>query len=221
MYYFSFNIGDYLSHTQHLELLEDLAYRRMLDWCYLHEKPLPKDQEEIAKLIRMRTHSDCIAYVLQEFFILSNDGYSNARIDSEIASFQSKSEKAKASAKARWDKNKNKNKGLKDDAKAMRTQSEGNAKQETRNKKQKPFIKPLPEEVEKYMKTYTTDKKKQVNNLELESEKFVDFYTAKDWMVGKNKMKDWKASVRNWFRNDESSYTPKEQSAPRQEEFRR
>jgi len=31
-----------------------------------------------------------------------------------------------------------------------------------------------------------------------ESSKFVDFYGSKGWMVGKNKMKDWKASVRNW-----------------------
>jgi len=34
-----------------------------------------------------------------------------------------------------------------------------------------------------------------------ESEKFCDFYASKDWMVGKNKMKDWKAAVRNWLKN--------------------
>jgi hypothetical protein len=27
---------------------------------------------------------------------------------------------------------------------------------------------------------------------------FIDFYTAKNWMIGKNKMKDWKAAVRTW-----------------------
>jgi hypothetical protein len=31
---------------------------------------------------------------------------------------------------------------------------------------------------------------------------FVDFYESKNWMVGKNKMKDWKASVRTWEHND-------------------
>lgn len=31
-------------------------------------------------------------------------------------------------------------------------------------------------------------------------ETFVDFYSSKGWMVGKNKMKDWKAAVRNWER---------------------
>lgn len=27
---------------------------------------------------------------------------------------------------------------------------------------------------------------------------FVNFYQSKDWMIGKNKMKDWKAAVRTW-----------------------
>jgi len=33
-----------------------------------------------------------------------------------------------------------------------------------------------------------------------ESDKFIDFYASKNWMVGKNKMKDWKAAIRNWMR---------------------
>lgn len=38
--------------------------------------------------------------------------------------------------------------------------------------------------------------------------KFFDFYTSKGWMVGKNKMKDWKAAVRNWERSDKVSSKP-------------
>jgi hypothetical protein len=34
----------------------------------------------------------------------------------------------------------------------------------------------------------------------LDAERFVDFYTSKGWMIGKNKMKDWKAAVRTWVR---------------------
>jgi predicted phage replisome organizer len=33
-------------------------------------------------------------------------------------------------------------------------------------------------------------------------ETFVDFYSAKGWMLGKNKMKDWKAAVRTWERKE-------------------
>lgn len=34
----------------------------------------------------------------------------------------------------------------------------------------------------------------------IEADRFFDFYTSKGWFVGKNKMKDWKAAVRNWLR---------------------
>ena len=33
------------------------------------------------------------------------------------------------------------------------------------------------------------------------AEQFYDFYESVGWMVGKNKMKDWKAAVRTWERN--------------------
>ena len=37
------------------------------------------------------------------------------------------------------------------------------------------------------------------NNIDPET--FIDFYESKGWMVGKNKMKDWKAAVRTWEKN--------------------
>lgn len=38
-------------------------------------------------------------------------------------------------------------------------------------------------------------------NYSIDADRFIDFYESKGWMVGKNKMKDWKASVRNWCRD--------------------
>lgn len=132
MHYYTFNIGDYQSHTAHLSEMEDLAYRRMLDWCYLHEKSLPPDVEDIARLIRMRSHSDSIATVLREFFDSTEDGWIDPRARQEIAKFSEKSEKARQSAKVRWDAN------------ALPKQSEGNAKQEPRTKNHKPIDKASP-----------------------------------------------------------------------------
>ena len=43
----------------------------------------------------------------------------------------------------------------------------------------------------------------------IDCERFVDFYRSKDWMVGKNKMKDWRASVRNWARGNQLELTAK------------
>ncbi len=135
MHYYQFNIGDYQSHTSHLDDLEDLAYRRLLDWVYLHEKPLPFDIQEIAKFIRMRTECERIANVLREFFIEGKDGYSHARVSKEITLYRGKSKKASNSAKSRWAKQRN---GSQGDANALRTQCEGNAKQEPINIKHKP-----------------------------------------------------------------------------------
>ena len=36
----------------------------------------------------------------------------------------------------------------------------------------------------------------------VDSQRFVDYYSSNGWMVGKNKMKDWKAAVRTWEQND-------------------
>jgi uncharacterized protein YdaU (DUF1376 family) len=129
MNYYNFHIGDYKSHTDHLEPLEDLAYRRMIDWCYLHEKELPESVDEIARLIRMRTHNESIAFVLQEFFERTANGYANYRVMQEIEKYQEKSLKAKKSAEARW---KNKPSKIKSsrDANALQTECEGNANQE-------------------------------------------------------------------------------------------
>ena len=41
----------------------------------------------------------------------------------------------------------------------------------------------------------------QQRNNGIDPEEFVDYYTAKDWMMGNSKMQDWKAAVRNWERN--------------------
>ena len=57
----------------------------------------------------------------------------------------------------------------------------------------KNFTPPTVEEVREYC---------QSRNNFVDPERFVDFYAAKGWMVGKNKMKDWKAAVRTWERNN-------------------
>jgi predicted phage replisome organizer len=60
-------------------------------------------------------------------------------------------------------------------------------------------------------------------NNTIDPQKFIDHYTANGWMVGRNKMKDWKATVRTWERSEfnkkgqpkfeERSYTREELDA--------
>ena len=122
MHYYQFNIGDYHSHTLHLSEIEDLTYRRLLDWYYLHEIPIPLDEVEVSRQIRMRSHTESIAIVLREYFECTGDGWIHHRANKEIAKAGDKSEKASASAKARWNKK---------DANALPTQSDSNATHNT------------------------------------------------------------------------------------------
>ena len=39
----------------------------------------------------------------------------------------------------------------------------------------------------------------------VDPDRFVNFYESKGWMIGKSKMKDWRAAVRNWERNSTGS----------------
>ena len=42
----------------------------------------------------------------------------------------------------------------------------------------------------------------------VDAQRFLDFYTAKGWMIGKNRMKDWKAAVRTWEKRDTEQNKP-------------
>ena len=97
MNYFPFHLGDYAAHTGHLEPMEDLAYRRLLDQYYLRECPLPADIEATAKLVRMRSMKSDVEAVLREFFVLTDAGWRHARCDAEIEKMQDKQAKARAS----------------------------------------------------------------------------------------------------------------------------
>ena len=59
------------------------------------------------------------------------------------------------------------------------------------------FVPPTRDDIGKYCleKNYCVD-----------PDKFIDFYTSKNWYVGKNKMKDWKAAVRTWGNRNNGSH---------------
>jgi hypothetical protein len=41
-------------------------------------------------------------------------------------------------------------------------------------------------------------KSQRVRNYQQQADKFWNFYEAKNWMIGKNKMKSWKAAIKTW-----------------------
>jgi len=92
MNYFNFHIGDYIRDTHHLTLMEDIAYRRLIDFYYINEKPISNDVEFIARKLDMKSEEDTVKSILEEFFTIEEDGfYHHARCDIEIERYQSNS----------------------------------------------------------------------------------------------------------------------------------
>ena len=60
-----------------------------------------------------------------------------------------------------------------------------------RGEKAKRFYPPTLDEVKQYC---------EERNNNIDPMAFIDFYSSKGWMIGKNRMKDWKAAVRTWER---------------------
>jgi uncharacterized phage protein (TIGR02220 family) len=95
MHYYQFNIGDWALHTSHLTLEEEGVYRRILDFYYDTELPIPKDTKPVIRRLRLSQYSDIVDIILEEYFYLEDDGWHNKRVDEEITKFQSKSDRAK------------------------------------------------------------------------------------------------------------------------------
>lgn len=61
------------------------------------------------------------------------------------------------------------------------------------------FVKPSVEEVAAYCKQRRNS---------VDPQRFIDHYDSNGWKVGRTAMKDWKAAVRTWERNDKSNPAP-------------
>lgn len=135
MNFFKFHLGDYYKKASHLSMLEDGAYRRLIDAIYLREGPLPADKVQLYRLVKAFSKEEkrAVDSVLREFFTLTDAGYTNARCEEELSHVREKSEKASQSAGTRWGK-------AKAGANAMRTHSEGNASHKPVTISHKPVV---------------------------------------------------------------------------------
>ena len=196
MHYYTFNIGDYASHTSRLSQSEDLAYRRLLDLYYLTERPFNGSSTDVAREIGMVDQLESVEFVLKKYFSKETGEWVNSRADKEIKLYQSKVTSAKragvASGKAR------RSKVIEQPLIDRSTDVEPTNNQEPITKKHKEekkravrpaFVPPTTEEV----KTYCDGRSNGVD-----AQAFIDFYESKGWVIGKAKMKSWQACVRTW-----------------------
>ncbi len=72
-------------------------------------------------------------------------------------------------------------------------------KKEKEDKQRYKKIPPIKENVEKYIRQ---------QNWNINADKFMSYYESNGWMVGRNKMKDWRAALKNWY------YSPYNKNKP-------
>ena len=227
MHYYKFNIGDWHLHTSHLTLVEEAVYFRLVNHYYNTEKPFIKSETQtLIRRLRLGNESVTVKAILEEFFVLNGENYVHARCEKEIKTFKKKAKVNKENgakggrppvSKGLEDNPEetqtvttlNPNVTLNTNHKPLTTNQEPLLKDIVANapveqNKAKRFTPPTVQEVSQQMES----KGLPLNEADKEADKFVNFYESKGWMVGRNKMKVWKASVNTWLSNYKPAQSP-------------
>ncbi len=136
-------------------------------------------------------------------------------LDADKAKYEAKCQKNAANASTRWDKDTNECERIQTHTNASKrkkthsdndsdseydSDSESDNESPTETKKKRGASpRPTLEDV----RAYCLERGNNVN-----PETFIDFYTAKGWMIGKNTIKDWKACVRTWEKREAGRASP-------------
>ena len=67
----------------------------------------------------------------------------------------------------------------------------------TNKKREGTFVPPTRDQIESFC---------QEKGIQIDIDRFMDYYESNGWMVGRNKMKNWQATVRNWGRRDGNGF---------------
>jgi len=95
MKWYKFPVTEYRSHIGHLVDAEDLAFRRLLDWYWMSEQPIPADQ--IASITKLDIAES--ERVLKDFFVLKNGCYHLQWVDEELVKRQDRTKLNQKSGK--------------------------------------------------------------------------------------------------------------------------
>jgi len=200
MHYYQFHIGDYMSHTRHLSLYEDLAYRRLLDFYFLHEQPIK--HRDVARQIGMREHEEDVLTVLNEFFLSTPDGFVNPRADKEIRQYKEFAEAGKRGAAKRWAKPPHEEANSPPNATPIATNNHkpitNNQLKENKRGSRLAQDWVLTKSLGEWAQTERPDL-----NIRQVAEQFKDYWIAQ---AGQKGVKlDWAATWRNWVRNSKTA----------------
>ena len=102
MNHYPHHIGDFNNATRHLTFVERALYRELLDLYYDTEQPLSQDFDKLARRVLATSEElrTALQVLLEEFFVLQDDGWHNDRCDIEIASYLKKQEQQSLAGRA-------------------------------------------------------------------------------------------------------------------------
>lgn len=155
----------------------------------------------------LHTESNIVESVVRDFNLFQNDGekfWSNS-VNARINKRNDITEKRKQAALSSWLSRREKQMQSKSDAKVMdcnaikenkikeKNKSISNDIEREKAKTVKRFCPPTLQEVQSYI---------QEKGYSIDAEAFIAFYESKGWMVGKNKMKDWRMAIVTWSKRD-------------------
>jgi uncharacterized protein YdaU (DUF1376 family) len=93
MHYYKFNIPDWNLGTNHLSLIEEAIYFRLLNHYYDTETPIPLETQSVFRRLRMGNESDIAASILQEFFVKTEKGYVHGRCEKILKEYKKNNRK--------------------------------------------------------------------------------------------------------------------------------
>ena len=94
-------MGDYGRKTAHLTMMEDGAFRRLLDHYYSTRQPLPTALLTLHRICRAVNpeETQAVNQVVNEFFVLRDDGWHNSRADQELTAWNEIAERNRENGK--------------------------------------------------------------------------------------------------------------------------
>ena len=162
----------------------------------------------------LHTESNIVESVVRDFNLFQNDGekfWSNS-VNARINKRNDITEKRKQAALSSWLSRREEQMQSKPDANVMDCNAIKENKRKEKNKSisndierekaktVKRFCPPTLQEVQAYI---------QEKGYSIDAEAFIAFYESKGWMVGKNKMKDWRMAIVTWSKRDNRPATSK------------
>jgi uncharacterized protein YdaU (DUF1376 family) len=101
MHYYQFNIAEYRNDTGHLTTLEHGIYRQLIDLLYTSEECIPNETQWVIRRLRLASEDEVNALhsVLADFFLLTKDGYTQKRVQVEVAKYHSNAAKNQKNGK--------------------------------------------------------------------------------------------------------------------------